>query len=290
MLVDWQNRREFVHGGSMNQLLACVRCAVAVEPGAAFCGHCGAALAPAGDPSAAVPRWGAASDLTRYLCAAAYLDRAYATALVAQIADEPHLSVAPAPACDVPVVLRHAAFAAVRRHHRDLLLAVLLVLGLALLLRARVTLRRLNHADLGATEVISAEGALLRWNRSTDVPHALVRPGTRVGRRGTGIEKGGYRHSTGTRPDLRVPYLRRARDSNPRAESPPPTVFKNEGGHITTTPVTCRVECDPPASISGGPGLAPERSRDLRAPGPQMDVTQRTTAGRSAGSIGVQLC
>jgi hypothetical protein len=99
--------------------------------GAAFCGNCGAASGlPV--PSAA-PRWGAGHDLTRYLCAAAYLDRAYATALVDQVSGETHLSVAPAPACDIPVVLRHAHFAALRRHQRDLALAVLLLITLVFL-------------------------------------------------------------------------------------------------------------------------------------------------------------
>ncbi|MFF4694506.1 zinc ribbon domain-containing protein [Streptomyces chattanoogensis] len=74
---------------------------------------------------AAVPRWGGGRDLTRYLCAAAYLHREYAKSLIKEIAAEPHLGVAMAPACDVPVVLRHAYLANARRHSRDLLLAVL---------------------------------------------------------------------------------------------------------------------------------------------------------------------
>lgn len=121
----------------------CAECGTPALPDAAFCGACGATLpTPApGDGHAptwvprpravrplAAPRWGGGQDLTRYLCAAAYLDREYADSLVEQIAAEPHLGVAPAPACDVPVVLRHAYYAVVRRHHRDLLLAVLLVL------------------------------------------------------------------------------------------------------------------------------------------------------------------
>ncbi|MFG2617483.1 zinc ribbon domain-containing protein [Streptomyces sp. NPDC048507] len=56
-----------------------------------------------------------------------YLDRAYADALVKGVAAEPHLAVAPAPACDVPVVLRHAYFANARRHARDIVLALLLL-------------------------------------------------------------------------------------------------------------------------------------------------------------------
>ncbi|MEU9118861.1 zinc ribbon domain-containing protein [Streptomyces sp. NPDC048506] len=74
------------------------------------------------------PQWGGGRNLTRYLCAAAYLDREYARALIRQVAAEPHLSVAAAPACDVPVVLRHAYLANARRHARDLVLAVLFLL------------------------------------------------------------------------------------------------------------------------------------------------------------------
>lgn len=75
----------------------------------------------------ATPGWGGVRDVTRYLCAAAYLERAYARSLVKDVAAEPHLGVAAAPACDVPVVLRHAYFANARRHSRDLLLALLLL-------------------------------------------------------------------------------------------------------------------------------------------------------------------
>ncbi|WP_236653167.1 zinc ribbon domain-containing protein [Streptacidiphilus melanogenes] len=81
----------------------------------------------------AAPRWGGGKDVTRYLCAAAYLDREYADSLVEQVASEPHLGVAPSPACDISLVLRHAYYAMVRRHSRDLLLAVLLVLLLVFL-------------------------------------------------------------------------------------------------------------------------------------------------------------
>lgn len=78
----------------------------------------------------AVPGWGGSRDVTRYLCAAAYLERAYATSLVKDVAAEPHLGVAAAPACDVPVVLRHAYLANARRHSRDILLAFLLLFAL----------------------------------------------------------------------------------------------------------------------------------------------------------------
>ncbi|MFI0712325.1 zinc ribbon domain-containing protein [Streptomyces inhibens] len=81
------------------------------------------------DRRAAVPRWGDGRDLTRYLCAAAYLDREYAKSLIKQVAAEPHLGVAAAPACDIPVVLRHAYLANARRHGRDLVLTVLLLLS-----------------------------------------------------------------------------------------------------------------------------------------------------------------
>ncbi|MGW1605309.1 zinc ribbon domain-containing protein, partial [Streptomyces eurythermus] len=118
----------------------CADCSTATVPGAAFCGACGATLAVAGSadadhraPRLAVPRWTGGRDLTRYMCAAVYLDRQYADSLIRDIAAEPHLGVAPAPGCDVPVVLRYAYEANARRHARDLLLAVeflVLLLGL----------------------------------------------------------------------------------------------------------------------------------------------------------------
>ncbi|QLJ05258.1 zinc ribbon domain-containing protein [Streptomyces sp. NEAU-sy36] len=83
-----------------------------------------------GQAPPATIRWGGGLDVTRYLCAATYLDRAYAELLIRQIAAEPHLGVGAAPACDVPVVLRHAYVANARRHQRDLLLTLLLVLTL----------------------------------------------------------------------------------------------------------------------------------------------------------------
>jgi hypothetical protein len=73
-------------------------------------------------------------DLTRYLCAATYLDPGYAKSLVEHVSGEPHLAVAPSPACDIPVVLRHAYAADARRHRRDLILAPLLVFLVAVLL------------------------------------------------------------------------------------------------------------------------------------------------------------
>ncbi|MFI1199919.1 zinc ribbon domain-containing protein [Streptomyces sp. NPDC020883] len=85
------------------------------------------------DRRSAGPRWGGERDLTRYLCAAAYLDRDFARSLIKEIAAEPHLGVAAAPACDVPVVLRHAYLAKARRHGRDLVLAVLFLLGFVFL-------------------------------------------------------------------------------------------------------------------------------------------------------------
>ncbi|MFB7503476.1 zinc ribbon domain-containing protein [Streptomyces broussonetiae] len=58
------------------------------------------------------------------------MDRQYAELLIKQVSAEPHLGVAPAPACDIPVVLHHAYLANARRHVRDLVLALLLALTL----------------------------------------------------------------------------------------------------------------------------------------------------------------
>lgn len=140
----------------MTQTTACPGCGRGTDTGAAFCSSCGVAIeadepsatipepadhAPtvpsasigslatsAADRRSAVPRWGNGRDVTRYICAAAYLDRAYAKSLIKQVAAEPHLGVAAAPACDVPVALRHAYLANARRHGRDLVLTVLFLL------------------------------------------------------------------------------------------------------------------------------------------------------------------
>ncbi|GGW39802.1 membrane protein [Streptomyces lucensis JCM 4490] len=117
----------------------CRDCSAATVPGAAFCGACGTALAAADGARTArglaVPRWDGGRDLTRYMCAAVFLDRSYADSLIRDVAAEPHLGVAPAPGCDVPVVLRYAYEANARRHARDLLLAAeFLVMAVALLM------------------------------------------------------------------------------------------------------------------------------------------------------------
>ncbi|WP_433854740.1 zinc ribbon domain-containing protein [Streptomyces kronopolitis] len=142
----------------MTHSTACAGCGQGLDPGAAWCAKCGAAAGPgdrtatipmparpapeastaataplatgAGRDRTAVPRWGGGRDVTRYICAAAYLDREYAKSLIKQVAAEPRLGVAPAPACDVPVALRHAYLANTRRHGRDLVLTVLLLLAL----------------------------------------------------------------------------------------------------------------------------------------------------------------
>ncbi|MFE1172514.1 zinc ribbon domain-containing protein [Streptomyces sp. NPDC058773] len=138
----------------MTDSTTCPGCGRGTAPDAAFCSKCGTAVqdgattatlpqqtADTPPPASAapgraaahrttVPRWGNGRHLTRYLCAAAYLDRAYAGSLIKQVAAEPHLGVAAAPGCDVPVVLRHAYLANARRHGRDLVLTVLLLLAL----------------------------------------------------------------------------------------------------------------------------------------------------------------
>ncbi|MFF1279610.1 zinc ribbon domain-containing protein [Streptomyces sp. NPDC058299] len=136
----------------------CPDCSAATVPEAAFCGGCGATLAVAGPaPTArparglAVPRWTGGRDLTRYMCAAVFLDRSYADSLIRDIAAEPHLGVAPAPGCDVPVVLRYAYEANARRHARDLLLAAelsILAIGLLVLRSGTAVLLMLLFAWL----------------------------------------------------------------------------------------------------------------------------------------------
>ncbi|MFF4101994.1 zinc ribbon domain-containing protein [Streptomyces sp. NPDC001903] len=105
----------------------------------------------------AVPGWGGSRDVTRYLCAAAYLERSYAKSLVKDVAAEPHLGVAAAPACDVPVVLRHAYLANARRHSRDILLAFLLLFILIFHLWVAMPLIALSLLLLAWVTVFSFE-------------------------------------------------------------------------------------------------------------------------------------
>jgi hypothetical protein len=104
------------------------------------------------------------SESTRYLCAAAYLDRGFANQVITKVLEEEHRAVAPSYGVDVVPVVRHCLTAERRRRLRDLaLIGVVLVGGPVLLLAgaspAGVVLRLL----LLAWAVIFVESAVNRY-------------------------------------------------------------------------------------------------------------------------------
>lgn len=128
-------------------------------------------------------RPGPGPDLTRYLCAHTYLRTKYANRLIRRIAADPHLGVAPAPACDVPVVLRHAYRANSRRHHRDLVLSVLLLFVVALLVTGKYRLTGLPLFLVWVTvvcyELSTRYRVLKRFRADTFRPEQAPAPPTR---------------------------------------------------------------------------------------------------------------
>ncbi|MFG2039623.1 hypothetical protein [Dactylosporangium sp. NPDC048998] len=94
-------------------------------------------------------------DATRYMCAAAYLDRHFADAVIAELAEDEHRAVAPAVGYDVEPVLRHCVQARQLRLYRDIgLLAVLAVGGL------------LAPGFVALWLMVGAVVAAVRWLRS----------------------------------------------------------------------------------------------------------------------------
>lgn len=73
----------------------------------------------------------APTEATRYLCAAAYLDRAVRNRILNEL-DTGHLALATSPGIDLVPVMKHALIARRRQFIRDLVLGILLVLSFAL--------------------------------------------------------------------------------------------------------------------------------------------------------------
>ncbi|MEA3076157.1 MAG: hypothetical protein QOF60_1065 [Actinomycetota bacterium] len=70
------------------------------------------------------------SAITKYLCAAAYLDPDFASAVLAQVLEERHRFVAPSYGVDVPAVMRHCLAARRREQTLQAVLAALIVIAL----------------------------------------------------------------------------------------------------------------------------------------------------------------
>ena len=104
------------------------------------------------------------SETTRYLCAAAYLDRSFADDVITKVLEEEHRAVAPSYGVDVVPVVRHCLTAERRRRLRDTALIGVVLVGGALLLQAGaspagVVLRLL----LLAWAVVFVESAVNRY-------------------------------------------------------------------------------------------------------------------------------
>lgn len=76
------------------------------------------------------------SETTRYLCAAAYLDRNFANHVITKVLQEEHRAVAPSYGVDIVPVVRHCLAAERRRRLRDIVLIGLVLIGGPLLLLA----------------------------------------------------------------------------------------------------------------------------------------------------------
>ncbi|MFH0515558.1 hypothetical protein ACHBTE_00025 [Streptomyces sp. M41] len=71
-------------------------------------------------PQARMPVGSAPGDVTRYLCAAAYVDERFADRVVEEVLADEVSAVAPSPDVDLVTVVRHCLTAQELRHHRDL--------------------------------------------------------------------------------------------------------------------------------------------------------------------------
>ncbi len=71
-----------------------------------------------------------ATDATRYLCAAAHLDEAFARAVLDEVLHQPHRAIAPSHGISLGPVIRHCLAARRRSLIRDGLVAAILILGL----------------------------------------------------------------------------------------------------------------------------------------------------------------
>jgi hypothetical protein len=104
------------------------------------------------------------SETTRYLCAAAYLDRRFAEHVITKVLQEEHRAVAPSYGVDILPVVRHCLAAQRRRLTRDALLTALLLVGGPLLLLLGATLPgALLRIGLLAWAVIFVESCINRY-------------------------------------------------------------------------------------------------------------------------------
>ncbi|MFI7412089.1 hypothetical protein ACIBU0_25805 [Streptomyces sp. NPDC049627] len=74
-------------------------------------------------PQVRMPVGSAPGDVTRYLCAAAYVDERFADRVVEEVLADEASAVAPSPDVDLATVVRHCLAAQDTRYHRDLRLA-----------------------------------------------------------------------------------------------------------------------------------------------------------------------
>lgn len=149
--------------------MQCPHCAHQNPEGYAFCGRCGrpgntAAVLTETRPSAekpvAKPESGQ-DEATRYLCAAAHLDTAFAERLVTKVLEEPLRAVVQSPALNLGAVLRHVAAARGRHLTRDGCLVFAVLIFLVGLVVASGLLLVLSL--IGAWVAVFVEAYAARW-------------------------------------------------------------------------------------------------------------------------------
>ena len=149
-----------------SRLPLCGSCSYRNEPDDRFCARCGAAMGsipqqrhqpPGTRPPAAPPQ---VDGTTRYLCAAAHLDPAFADAAIAEHLVERTRAIAPSPGVDSAAVLRDAVAARARCRLRD---TVLIVLLLAALVTSPQAVVAWLIVGLVATVLVPGTGDASRW-------------------------------------------------------------------------------------------------------------------------------
>lgn len=158
-------RRSRMTSGSVNgESGTCHQCAGHVRPDDNFCPHCRGLLSTTPFPPDSAGTNGNGptppqDGTTRYLCAAAQMDQAFADGAIAEYLVEQVRAVPPSPGVDAGAVLREAVAARARRRIRDgVLLGLLVVLGF-------VSLTTLIVWLVVALLAVSIVGAATDWRR-----------------------------------------------------------------------------------------------------------------------------
>src|SRR5437870_4635465 len=103
------------------------------------------------------------TETTRYLCAAAYIDRRFADEAISGVLEEEHRAVAPSYGVDLVPVIRHCLAARRRRLVRDAILVGLLVAGWPLLTMSGSVVSAALRVLVAAWAVVFIDACLSRY-------------------------------------------------------------------------------------------------------------------------------